>query len=228
MLLIFACTKQEEQSVTIDTKEEESSKGIIVQAEPSQTFEAIRFKSNPIIYPDMPGLKGEAGKNINGPSLIHVPEWVKKPLGRYYLYFAHHSGKYIRLAYADKLEGPWTVHEPGTLHMKDAPGSDHIASPDVHVDHEKKEIRMYFHQPGPEGSEFKKQVSYVATSKDGLSFKANKETLGKPYFRVFKYNGYYYVVVSNYADLKGNSHNMKPPEYLTAAVHADDSGGFIL
>ena len=26
------------------------------------------------------------------------------------MYFAHHQGTYIRLAYADRLEEPWTVH----------------------------------------------------------------------------------------------------------------------
>ena len=41
----------------------------------------------------------ELGGNINGPSIIEVPEWISNPLGRYYLYFAHHNGEYIRLAY---------------------------------------------------------------------------------------------------------------------------------
>ena len=39
--------------------------------------------------------------NINGPTVIRVPPWVKRPLGRYYMYFAHHMGAFIRLAYAD-------------------------------------------------------------------------------------------------------------------------------
>lgn len=34
-----------------------------------------------------------------------VPSWVPKPLGKYYLYFAHHRGSYIRLAYADNIAG---------------------------------------------------------------------------------------------------------------------------
>ena len=38
------------------------------------------------------------GPNIQGPSLIRVPDWVGDPLGRYYLYFADHKGTYIRLA----------------------------------------------------------------------------------------------------------------------------------
>ena len=46
---------------------------------------------------------GRDGGNITGPTLIRAPSWVAKPLGKYYLYFAHHSGKYIRLAYADSF-----------------------------------------------------------------------------------------------------------------------------
>ena len=58
--------------------------------------------------------------NINGPSLIRVPNWVQNKLGRYYLYFAHHEGKTIRLAYADALTGPWTVYWPGALSLAES------------------------------------------------------------------------------------------------------------
>src|SRR6187401_1996045 len=75
----------------------------------------VRFKENPIIRPEM--LPGEDGANICGPSLIRAPAWLKNPLGKYYLYFADHKGSYVRLAYADKVEGPWKIHEPGTLHL---------------------------------------------------------------------------------------------------------------
>lgn len=61
------------------------------------------------------------GVNIQGPSLVRVPDWVEAPLGRYYLYFADHKGRYIRLAYANRLAGPWTVHVPGSLHLEDTP-----------------------------------------------------------------------------------------------------------
>ena len=41
----------------------------------------------------MPEIDREHGfSNINGPSLVRVPEWVEDPLGKYYLYFAHHRG----------------------------------------------------------------------------------------------------------------------------------------
>ena len=55
--------------------------------------------------------------NVNGPTLIRVPSWLENPLGKYYLYFAHHKGDHIRLAYADNLTGPWTIYEPGALEL---------------------------------------------------------------------------------------------------------------
>ncbi|MEC7907249.1 MAG: hypothetical protein VYC82_08490 [Verrucomicrobiota bacterium] len=61
---------------------------------------------------------------INGPSLIRVPDWIRDPLGKYYLYFAHHDGKFIRLAYANAIQGPWSIYEPGTLRLE----AKHLAS----------------------------------------------------------------------------------------------------
>ncbi|MGE0419683.1 MAG: hypothetical protein AB7O80_23005 [Acetobacteraceae bacterium] len=73
-----------------------------------------RLLDAPIIGPD---LHPSIGVNIQGPSLIRVPDWVPGRLGRYYLYFADHKGSYIRLAYADALTGPWRIHVPGSLHL---------------------------------------------------------------------------------------------------------------
>lgn len=56
--------------------------------------------------------------NICCPSVLSVPEWVQNPLGRYYLYFSHHKGSYIRLAYSDSPVGPWTVHAGGALPLE--------------------------------------------------------------------------------------------------------------
>ncbi|MCH7786068.1 MAG: hypothetical protein IIC22_01040 [Chloroflexi bacterium] len=151
-------------------------------------MKAGRFSANPIIYP---GMDSSLGNNINGPSLIKVPDWLPDPLGRYYLYFAHHNGTFIRLAYADSLEGPWTIHKDGTLHLADAYCDLHVASPDVHVDDEMREIRMYYHGPvQAEGA----QRSKLAVSRDGISFTASPENLGNAYFRVFRWDGYYYAL----------------------------------
>ena len=77
-------------------------------------MKARRLLDQPIVGPD---LHPSIGVNIQGPSLIRVPDWVPNPLGRYYLYFADHKGSYIRLAYADAVIGPWTIHTPGSLHL---------------------------------------------------------------------------------------------------------------
>ena len=76
---------------------------------------AHRLLDRAIITPD---LDPSIGANIQGPSAIRVPEWVPGRLGIYYLYFADHKGRYIRLAYADRVTGPWTVHVPGSLHLE--------------------------------------------------------------------------------------------------------------
>ena len=78
---------------------------------------ATRSPSSPIITSAL--LPGDDGASINGPSMIRVPDWVQKPLGKYYLYFAHHAGKYLRLAYADQPEGPWKFHAGGVLQLAD-------------------------------------------------------------------------------------------------------------
>jgi hypothetical protein len=172
-------------------------------------FRVVRFKENPIIRPEM--VPGEDGANICYPSLIRVPAWLPNPLGKYYLYFADHKGAYVRLAYANRVEGPWTVYAPGTLHLESAvdvakkavaaSGQDpsevrggHIGSPDIHVDDEKKEIRMYFHFKIAPNDTWGHR-SAVALSKDGLHFRpVSDKPIGEPYFRVFKWEGQYYAV----------------------------------
>ncbi len=79
------------------------------------TVRVERLLDAPIITPET---HPSIGRNIQGPSLIRVPDWIPDPLGAYYLYFADHKGSYIRLAYADELLGPWTVHPPGSLQIE--------------------------------------------------------------------------------------------------------------
>lgn len=166
-------------------------------------MELKRFPENPIILSNMDARMGD---NINGPSLIQVPDWLENPLGRYYLYFAHHQGTYIRLAYADQLEGPWTTYESGTLQLEQTPAQRHIASPDLHIDGENQRLIMYYHGPvDPDkatvSSALEKefptqggQRSYVATSTDGIHFTSGNEVLGSSYFRVFHWGGYTYAL----------------------------------
>jgi hypothetical protein len=162
-----------------------------------------RLPGNPIVYP---ALDERIGGNINGPSVIRVPDWVPEPLGRYYLYFAHHQGTFIRLAYADTLAGPWTVYSPGVLNLADSFFPRHIASPDVHVDHEQRQIRMYYHgcclplPPEPH------QFTRVALSPDGLHFTAREELLGISYWRGFAWHGWHYGLT-----MPGNFYRSRDP-----------------
>lgn len=181
-----------------------------------------RLPHNPIISYDS---SETLGTKINGPSLIRVPDWIENPLGKYYLYFAHHDGKFIRLAYANQVEGPWTVYEPGTLKLEEAPAfRGHIASPDVHVDNPSREIRMYFH-----GSrENENQKTALAISKDGLTFKAADRILGSAYFRVFKFKDYYYAMDAHGFLNRSEKHDRRwtiASEPLIAPITVDDPYG---
>ena len=132
------------------------------------------------------------GDNINGPSLIKVPSWVKNPIAKYYLYFGHHQGIYIRMAYSDNIEGPWTLYSKGTLQLSDTSCGNHIASPDVHIDEENKRIVMYYHGDTKDG-----QKTFVSFSDDGLNFNSIDKPKGKFYFRVFRYNNKFYSIAKN-------------------------------
>lgn len=81
------------------------------------SFQVRRLANQPIIHGHM---DDRMGRNVQGPSLIRVPDWVQGALGRYYLYFADHKGDYIRLAVADDLRGPWRMHRPGALQLADS------------------------------------------------------------------------------------------------------------
>ncbi len=146
-------------------------------------MQAKRLNDHPII--GNTHFVNNDGHNINGPSLIKAPHWLPNPLGKYYLYFAHHHGQSIRLAYANDLHGPWTVFKPGTLQLSDAIGCyDHIASPDVHVDQNMRQIRMYFHGVEKESN---RQRSYIAISNDGIKFSAGKNSIADFYLRAIPF-----------------------------------------
>lgn len=142
---------------------------------------ARRCDGNPLVdFAASPAL----GDNINGPSVIRVPPWVKNPHGNYYLYLAHHRGTQIRLAFADDLRGPWRIHPSGVLSLEQAKiFHGHIASPDVHVDERDQQIRMYFHGLGRGGG----QQTALATSKTGLTFAPSGIVLDAPYLRMFRW-----------------------------------------
>ena len=180
------------------------------------------------------GATAREARNINGPSCIRLPDWLPAadrahPTAVYYLYFAHHSGNFIRMAWAANLEGPWTgwnmapdlpLQQRGVLSLgddgilelgNDLELSGHIASPQVFVDDDKQEFLMYYHGPSSHNGNNRGQSTAVATSSDGLNFNQPNEggqtghgsipvLLGESYFRVFKQAGRFYAF-SNTGDL---------------------------
>ncbi len=162
-----------------------------------------RLLDRPIITAAM---DDRLGANINGPSPMAVPDWIDNPLGRFYLYFADHRGLYIRLAYADAVSGPWRIHAPGCLDLADSLfatedlGSPaqvgknftyaHVASPDVHAVSHERQIRLYYHGLTLTGE----QMTRVAVSDDGLTFRARPGLLGPTYFRCFVWRGKWYAL----------------------------------
>lgn len=179
---------------------------------------AIRFTENPLIsLTTSPSI----GDNANGPTVIRVPRWVQRPLGRYYMYFAHHSGQFIRLAYADSVRGPWKIHEPGVLNVKDTalyrPQPDpadspagvytHIASPEVYIDEGRQRLILWTHGMWTEGQRWPdrrqdatawvKQRGYAqftqaAESSDGLTFQVKPAITRQSYLRVIPFGGRFY------------------------------------
>jgi hypothetical protein len=206
---------------------------ITVSASYSQEIKVTRFKANPIIRPEM--LPADDGQNINGPSLIKVPDWIKSPLGKYYLYFAHHQGKYIRMAYSDHLEGPWKVYEKGTLKREDCIFDDgsvklavkHIASPDLLIDSAHEELVMYFHISAGKTDKGKEtpQVTLRATSKDGINFKPEHKILGESYFRVFRWDNQFYALAKGglYRSADGYSYFEKGRDPYRRINYGDSS-----
>ena len=189
-------------------------------AQAGAQIKTARLEQNPLITTRT---SKSLGTNVNGPTVIRVPDWVQRPLGRYYMYFANHMGEFIRLAYADSLAGPWKIHEPGVLHVRDTamsrPGPDpketledfytHIASPEVLIDHEQKRIVMWFHGWWTKGENWPadpaaarawaqkngySQFTQAAVSTDGLEFDAGPSITRAPYLRVFRHDAYYYGV----------------------------------
>jgi hypothetical protein len=138
--------------------------------------------------------------------------------GTFHMYFAHHKGRSIRMAWADDLAGPWRMHPDPVLALADSlfepedpppdpalPQPDwvaglkgdylyaHIASPDVHIDAasraRKGRLVMYYHGLLRDGD----QQSRVAFNDDGLTFTPRAPLIGPPYMRAARLNGVMYL-----------------------------------
>jgi hypothetical protein len=139
------------------------------------------------------------------------------------LYFANHKGKFIRLAYADAVTGPWKIYDPGVLQVKETafyrPQPDpagnilytHVASPDIYVDPRSKKIILWAHgmwtdgKPWPQVQTGQQAQAWLAQhgyeqytqafeSTDGIHFVAHSAITKISYLRVFRYGDTFYSV----------------------------------
>ncbi len=105
--------------------------------------------------------------------------------------------------------------------MDQGPGGQHIASPDVHVDAEQQQIRLYFHQPAPVAQREMGQLSYLALARDGLDFSVQNEVLGRFYFRVFVHGDWHYAFAKgiSYRSRDGLTDFVEGPVHLPHCRH---------
>ena len=220
----------------------------------------VRLRNTPLVdanlFPpaSVAGLEPEALANINGPSVLRMPDWASGRLGTFHMYFGHHKGKSIRLAYTDALQGPWKMHPDPIMPLSEslfepvdpphdpklkapdwveALGGDylyaHVASPDVHVDEGRRRLVMYYHGLLADGD----QQTRLATSTDGLQFTPQEPLLGPPYFRATWLDGGDGPVMylSMWEGRLGRARSwegpfdLAPPDHLPPHVTGAASGG---
>lgn len=169
----------------------------------------------PLILPE---LDASLGKNIQGPSLIEVLNWIDRPLGCFYFYCADHKGLYIWLAYADALTGLWRIYKPGSLRLSQT----HFAQEEIEpteqqsqtvepvtagltlphnlmlvlcipriasLDVHVDEENQKIRMCLPELERFGVRLTRFGESPNGIDFIAHPLKLARPYLRVFAYEG---------------------------------------
>ena len=197
----------------------------------SQTASAQQFdqndfirlnNSNPIIFRNMfpANRRATQGDNIDGPSMIRIPNFVQNRANnnaRYYLYFGHHNGDYIRMAWSRDPDRGFTLFRAGSpvgnrgvldnnntnitnvgqgIQLR----RNHLASPDAHVDIGNNRITLFFHHGGPyrfNGNDTNSQRTFVVQDRDGLNFRRGDirpVQFGPSYFKVFRNRGRYFAV----------------------------------
>ena len=72
------------------------------------------------------------------PTIIKTSEHIKRPLGKYYMYYSPHAHIAVSMAYSNNLAGPWTEY-------KNNPVIDGPAAPDIRWIEEHKKFFMWAH-----------------------------------------------------------------------------------
>lgn len=122
--------------------------------------------------------------------------------GRFHCFFGHHHGRHIRLAHADDLAGPWTIHRSGVVPHSSVPAFNlpdgHVASPEAILDGE--HLTLFVHGaltpeahadydcPLPRGGS---QATVALQSTDGIAFATPSPILAPFYLRLFQHGDWY-------------------------------------
>jgi len=145
-----------------------------------KSFNDSQFIDNKTLIISKLNLPKEVSDSINGPSCLRTPNFIKNPLGKYLLYFAHHTGEFIRIAYSEDIFTGWRflncringISEEKNFH-------DHVASPDIYVDNNGKSIYMFFHSR-IKGS--REQKTFLSKSNDGINFVLVEGQMNLPFY----------------------------------------------
>lgn len=137
-------------------------------------------------------LKYRPSDDVIYPSVVRTDRGLKKPLGKFYMYYAPHNPPGGNcLAYADEPEGPWHEYASNPVISKDWPPHykvSHVSGPDAIWNEEEKKVFLYFH--GENGT------TRLASSADGIHFdyedvvittKMFDQTSEASYGRVFRH-----------------------------------------
>ena len=138
-----------------------------------------KFKFHGVaLHPD--DLTYSPNNDLIHPTIVKVEGRVENPLGKYYLYHAPHKHIATSMAYADRLDGPWTEH-------KGNPVVEGPSAPEVRWMPEHRKFFMWGHR--------KNSQTELWTSEDGIHFEydsvsvkaSNIGTRNATYNRVYEY-----------------------------------------
>lgn len=141
---------------------------------------------------DYRGLRYNPCDDIIVPTVLRMDEHVERPLGRYYLHCAPHNAPGgICLAYADRLDGPWTEYAGNPIIGREwAPhyAVSHVSGPHMLWMADEQRYFLYFHGEN--------DVTRIASTRDGRHFeyegvafdsKTFEDINEASYARVFRY-----------------------------------------
>ena len=127
----------------------------------------VKSANNPILDTDDTTAAGFP--TLLWPWVLNVKDILPTRLGDYYMWFStDHAGTagQVGMAYANNLEGPWTVR--GVVY-KDTNSGNETETPAVVWDADANQFVMYYQQVAPSGG-IASQCTLYATSADGVNW----------------------------------------------------------